>query len=686
MTENIPEILAPAGSFESLETALKCGADAVYIGGKYFSARGNAQNFSNEEIEKACRLCHLYNAKLYLAVNTIITDDETVSFCEYIKFTASAGTDAYIVQDWGALYLIKKCVPNAVIHASTQMTIHTPDGAEFAKSLGFSRVVPAREVSFSQINEICKHIPETEIFIHGALCMSVSGQCYMSAVIGTRSANRGVCGQACRLPFSSCGNKNFCALSLKDLSLLCYIQKLKQAGITSFKIEGRMKRPEYIAAAVTETKKALGGKTPDMKLLKNVFSRSGFTDGYFTGKRNEMFGIRTKNDVISARDVLPDIREYYRKQPLIYNLKFYISVKKNQPVYIKAYCTEYDLFAEVRGDIPQTALKKSIDLNYAEKQLSKLGGTVFIYNGISGDIDDNLTISASSLNTLRREAVQKIQEQIIKKNTPVYQITEYVPEINKNIYNPQKPKIYFQCVSIIQAKTAEPYADMLIIPLDECQKAAKSGINIGKICIAPPRFITDENKIKDKLKNLHELGIDNILCTNPAYIKIGKNLDFTLHGGFGLNAANSFSCRTLSDCGLSDITLSFELKLSQLKKINSPVPTGIIAYGKLPLMLTRNCPIKNETGCSKCKKFISDRTGRKFPVRCNSDYTEILNTDTLYLDNKEFSGFDFIIIMLNDENQNQVRYIAENFGSPDFKPVSPTKGLYYRGVSNETKN
>ncbi len=672
MIKNNIEILAPAGSFESLEAALRCGANAVYIGGKYFSARGNAQNFSDEEIVRACRLCHLYGAKLYIAVNTVISDCESENFCKYIKYTSSAGIDAYIVQDWGCIYLIKKCVPDSVIHASTQMTIHTPEGAEFARTLGFSRIVPSRELTAENTEEISRHIPETEIFVHGALCMSVSGQCYFSAMMGSRSANRGVCGQACRLPFSSCGMKNFCALSLKDLSLLNHIKEIQKCKVKSLKIEGRMKRPEYVASAVTETKKALCGQKPDMNTLKSIFSREGFTDGYFTGKRNHMFGTRIKDDVISARDLLPEIRKYYQKQPQLYSLEFEITVRQNYKTTLSAYCPDYNISETVTGGIPEKALKKPIDLNYVEKQLSKLGDTVFKYSGISGEIYENLSISASALNSLRREAVQKIQDRIIELNTPEYHITNYIPETVTKKPVIGKPEIRIQCLNASQAESAEPYADMLIIPLSECEKSVGLGIDKNKICIAPPRFTLNENKIISEIKILRNKGINHILCVNPAYIRIGKKLNMILHGGFGLNVTNSFSCRMLAECGLDDITLSFEMKLSQLRKISSPVPTGIIAYGKLPLMLVKNCPIKNETGCARCSKSITDRTGRCFPVRCSEEYAEIFNSDTLFLDEKEVSGFDFITVMLSEKNPE--------------KPVSPTKGLYYRGIINETKN
>ena len=361
------EILAPAGSMETLRAALRAGAQAVYIGGKRFSARSSAVNFSPDEIAEAAELCHRYGAKLDLAVNTVISDSEAAEFCEYIKTAARNGVDAFIVQDWGCAELIRRCVPDAVLHGSTQMSVHTAAGAAMLRKLGFARVVPARELDRETISRICATGIETEIFVHGALCMSVSGQCYMSAMMGSRSANRGCCGQACRLPFSAVGNKDRSALSLKDLSLLPCARELADMGVDSFKIEGRMKRPEYVASAVHELKAALEGGAPDMKLLRGVFSRSGFTDGYYKGKRQDMFGVREKDDVISAHELIPKIHELYRFERKAYTIDIHAVIKDGQPVSLTAVCG--DLSACTEGDIPEKAHSRPTDMAALEKQL-----------------------------------------------------------------------------------------------------------------------------------------------------------------------------------------------------------------------------------------------------------------------------------------------------------------------------
>ena len=422
-----PEILAPAGSMETLCAAIRSGADAVYAGGKRFSARSSASNFTDEELAEAVRLCHLYGAKLDLAVNTVISDDETNDFCTFIKYAASIGVDAFIVQDWGCAELIRKCVPDAVLHASTQMSVHTAAGARLLKALGYERVVPARELDKAVIEKICREDIEVEVFVHGALCMSVSGQCYMSAFIGSRSANRGCCGQACRLPFSAVKKRDRASLSLKDLSLIPRVQELASIGVDSLKIEGRMKRPEYAASAVHELSEALSGNSPDMQLLRGIFSRGGFTDGYFTGKRQDMFGVREKDDVTAARTLIPKIHELYRYERHVHPVDIHAEIHSGEPVRITASCG--GITAEISGEVPAQALNRPTDVETAVKQLSKLGDTVFFPGNITANVEHELFVPAGKLNELRRELMDKLAQLVTEQNTHKFTITDYVPEL-----------------------------------------------------------------------------------------------------------------------------------------------------------------------------------------------------------------------------------------------------------------
>ena len=571
------EILAPAGSIETLKTALRSGAGAVYVGGQHFSARNNAVNFSNEDLITAVRECHRYGAKIYLAVKTIISDGEAYDFCEYIKFTAQAGIDAYIVQDFGCAELIRKCVPEAVLHGSTQMSVHTAIGAEMLKELGWQRIVPARELERKTIEKITRTGIETEIFVHGALCMSVSGQCYMSAVMGSRSANRGCCGQACRLPFSATGNRNFSALSLKDLSLIPCMENLPE--VDSLKIEGRMKRPEYVASAVHELRKAIDGQKPDMNFLKGIFSRSGFTDGYFTGKRENMFGVREKEDVVSARELIPEVHKIYRYEPKIYDVNFQILIRKDIPVEITAECN--DITVKVTGDVPEKAVNRPVDREYLEKQLSRLGDTVYSMGNLSADIEDGLIVPAGKLNALRREVTGKLTELIISRNTPHKTVTGYTPVFPEKPAPVDNVKIRTFCTDIKQAKTAVNISGYVIL-----DSALSTSGNIlaelaeyrEKIILSPPRFIADEDKIISLLRDVREkYGFDRLMCHTPDCIAIGKKLGFRLHGNFSLNVFNSFSTGYLKKLGLEDCIVSPEAKLQQINNIRTDLPIGVLA-------------------------------------------------------------------------------------------------------------
>lgn len=677
MKHNHPEILAPAGSMETLTAALRTGADAVYVGGKRFSARSSAANFSIEELEQAVDLCHLYGAKLYLAVNTIISDDEAHEFCKYITETARIGVDAYIVQDWGCAELIRRCVPDAVLHASTQMSVHTSYGAAFLKKLGFSRVVPARELDKNTLKRICDTGIETEIFVHGALCMSVSGQCYMSAVMGSRSANRGCCGQACRLPFSAKGNKDHAALSLKDLSLIRNISELEEIGTDSLKIEGRMKRPEYVAAAVNAIRDVYDGNQPDMQLLRGIFSRGGFTNGYFTANRKDMFGVREKDDVVAAQTLIPKIHELYRYERKVRTIDFHAVVKSEEPLKITASCG--NLAVEASSECPEAAKNRPTDIEFLKKQLSKLGDTVYSLGEVTAEIEDGLAISAGRINELRRTLTEKMNALIISEERPKYTINSYIPQNIKaeDVFRDSLPLRAF-CRTAEQAIAAAELAEFVIIPHTLLNDSLLNGIEKSRIIVSPPRFISDEDKTFAELAVLRERGFTHLMCHTPDSIAMGKQLGFRLHGGFGLNIFNSFSAEQMNLLGLEDILFSFEAKTQQINAVSADIPIGAVLYGRLPLMLTRNCPIKNEVGCGKCTRSLTDRTGRKLPVSCSGEYVEILNPDVLYeLDRTDkFASLSFGAVLLHEENAQQTINALRGI-RPD---CGVTHGLYQRGI------
>lgn len=403
------EILAPCGSPETLEAALNSGADAVYLGLSSFSARRNAANFTFDEFADSVRTAHRQGTRVYVTLNTLVFDDELPELKKAILRIAEAKADGVIVQDFGVVRLIKELAPSLRLHASTQMTVTSASGAEFALKRGFSRVVLPRELSLEEINAITSRVDiETEVFVHGALCVCLSGQCLLSAIMGGRSGNRGLCAQPCRLNYRS-GERDY-ALSLKDLSLIERLGDLEEAGVTSAKIEGRMKRPEYVAAAVQSCRKVLNGEKADMELLRTVFSRSGFTESYFDGTMSNMQGIRQKEDSEGLSQALSSIRQLYREPYKRYVIDFEVNVKAGCPVSCTAFC---DSFTEtVTGDVPQKAINRSTTEEDIINRMGKLGGTVFKAGKISVNTESGLSVSAAALNELRRRAVDGISERL----------------------------------------------------------------------------------------------------------------------------------------------------------------------------------------------------------------------------------------------------------------------------------
>lgn len=662
------EILAPAGSMESLIAGVRSGANAVYLGGKMFNARRNAGNFDNEELKNAVEYCHKRGVKVYLTLNILVSDNEMKSAYDTVKYALGVGVDAFIIQDIGAAKMIREHFPQARLHGSTQMSIMTPSGAEYAKELGFSRIVLPREMSLEEIKEIRNSTDlELEIFVHGALCMSVSGQCYLSSMLGSRSGNRGLCAQPCRLPFTAKGDKNECALSLKDLSLIEHLEELD--GVISLKIEGRMKRPEYVSAAVTAVKKAIAGTYTgaDSFNLRSVFSRSGFTDGYLTASRGKaMFGTRQKEDVVSANDVLKAISHNYDNENPLLPMDMHFVCKKDLPCTLTASALGKTI--TVTGDIPEIAINKPMTAEGLEQRLSKLGGTQFFAANVCVELDDGLIIPVSKINELRRKAVEQI---------------EILPEITVDS-KPYEQKTYEQKNSVpyltASFRSAEQIPDRhpfehVFIPLDS---SLEDFVDNRAGVVLPRGLFGIENEVKSRLEKLKKAGVTKALCGNIGSYQLAKKMGLEVFGDFGLNIYNSESAQQIDNP-----ILSFELTMEQANRINAK-NTGVIVYGHIPLMLTRNCPIKSSIGCYACNMQgrLTDRKGYEFPVIC-SDYpcVELLNPIPIYmLDRMHEIKTDFVHFYFSTETREEVETIIEMHKKgikPDFKY---TRGLYQRGT------
>lgn len=663
------EILAPAGSRESLVAGVRCGANAVYLGGKALNARRNAGNFNNEELKEAVAYCHARGVKVYLAVNTLCKNSELAEAYGLIKFALSCGVDAFIVQDIGVIKMIRECFPTARIHASTQMSVMTPEGFKALSDMGVARAVLPREMTADEIAEIRRSTDmELEIFVHGALCMSVSGQCALSAMIGQRSGNRGLCAQPCRLSFSADSSGSF-DLSLKDLSLINRLKEIDALGAVSLKIEGRMKRPEYVAAAVTAVKKAINGaySPADEKNLRSIFSRSGFTQGYFDNKMNaSMFGVRQKEDVIAAKPVLKELSHLYDNENPLVPMDIEFECLQGKPVVLRASALEKTV--EVIGELPEIALNKPITEESLRERLSKLGGTQFYANRVKIILGDGLIIAASKINALRREAAEKLSA--VEERKPLCLPMPVIAPRNEI----GAPYFTARFSSAEQIPDRHPFK-RVFIPI---WSSAEDFVDNSAGVELPRGLFGRERELTERLETLRKIGVKNALCGNIGSYRLAEKMGFKAFGDFGLNIFNSLSAREINSP-----VLSFELTLEEANRINAK-DTGLIAYGRLPLMLARNCPVKNNIGCEKCEKrgALTDRKGARFPVVC-SPYpcVEVLNSVPLYMaDRLDEIKTDFAHFYFTNESKARVEKIVSLYENKKKADFDYTRGLYYRGV------
>ncbi len=676
----IYEILAPAGAYEQLRAAVICGADAVYLGAGNFNARRNAQNFTNENLKEAVKFCHLRKVKVYVTLNTLVFDKELPDLYETVKNIAESGADAVIVQDFATVKAVKEVCPELPIHASTQMAVHNVSGALYLQYMGFSRIVLARELSLKEIRKIRESVTaELEVFVHGAHCMSTSGNCYLSAMLGERSGNRGLCAQGCRLNWKNNHGREY-ALSLKDMSYLDSINELADMGVNSFKIEGRMKRPEYVAASVSSLRKALDGKLYEKEILRSVFSRNGFTDGYLKENRDiTMFGYRGKEDVTSAQNVLKNLENLYKEDIRPLGVRMTLTLTKNKPAHLDL-CSE-GKSVTILGDTPEMPRNASLPKEIAERNLSKLGNTSFYAENIEFSNEDELTLSASSLNALRREGIKKLEE-LITENTR--KINDVTPEKISPYYPLQRAKTRVRFEKFSQYTEIFNNAEFIILPVDEILKNETEATKISHRIIAElPELIYphDEEKIKEKLKLLKSMGITHGSTGNIGGIAILKDTDFTIHGAHGLNITNTNAIEFYKSQGLKDAVISFEVTEKIIKNLGSDIQRGIYFYGHLPLMLMRACPQKSESGCVNCKgkSYLTDRMGIKFPLLCrDKKYSVLHNSVPLYVGDKKITSVDFGILYFTTETPEECARIYESFSNKENIPGLKTNGLFYR--------
>lgn len=680
------EVLAPAGSMEALEAAVRCGADAVYLGQKNFSARKNSQNFDEQALHEAVAYAHRCGAKIHQALNILVFDHELDDLKNCIRAACDAGVDALIVQDWGVAATVRKFCPDMPLHASTQMAIHSPAGVRMAEELGFCRVVLARELTEEEIRAIVRSTKlETEIFVHGAHCMSISGQCYMSAAIGGNSGNRGQCAQPCRLPFSAgCPGKSAVGeqvLSLKDMSLVERLPDIERMGVTSVKIEGRMKRPEYVAAAVTACRTALDGKSPDMDTLKAVFSRSGFTSGYFDGRRTvEMFGARTKADVQAGEEVFSGLRQLYHKQTSLVPVNMFFTARAGEPMSLVLSDGEHTVSAS--GEVPQTAGNRPATAGSVKQNLGKLGGTPYYLDGFRAELDDGLLLRASSLNGLRRDTCALL-DAARKGNYRPFLDTS-MPDMPPH---PRSARLesWGQFRTVLQLTPASAaMLDRVILPAEEVDALEKLPCEKEKLLPALRRFTFSEERIPTLLVRLKAKGYTEIYCDSIAHLSLCLEAGLAPVGGIFLNLANSRALAEAERLGLRGAVVSPEGKLNWLTRLRGEMPLGIFAYGRLTLMALRNCPVRVQIGCKACggNGFLTDRTKTTFPVRCDGAVSYVYNSLPTSMTDKKDSlrFFDFALLSFTVEDAGEVEQILRHWITGDAVDGPATRGLYNRGV------
>ena len=692
------EILSPAGSPEALRAAVCAGADAVYLGFGQFNARRGARNFSQDEFASAVSYCHLRGVRVYLTLNTLCSDRELPAAVDCAVQASKLGIDAVLVQDLGLVRALRQCAPDLPLHASTQMTLHSLDGVRQAADLGITRAVLARELSRQDIAYICERSPiEIEVFVHGALCMCYSGQCFLSSVIGGRSGNRGMCAQPCRLPYGWGDLADGHPLSLKDMSLAGHLKELQEMGVASAKIEGRMKRPEYVYIATKVYADALReGREPtadELQQLEQAFSRQGFTDGYYMGQKGpDMFGVREEAPK-PPRELFSNAKAAYsRGEGRLIPVKFYAMIRAGEPIQVGVEDREGRV-ATAAGRVPEPARRRATTQEEVEAQLAKTGGTPFEAAGMRTLVEDGLAIPLSALNGLRRQVLDDLSQQrtVLPKRRhngyktgARYENYRGTPDIYVTLRH--AGQLTFELTKARPALITLPVEEIAAHP-DDVTAAITRGVPVAaelpRIC-----FDRELDGLRAQLEACKEAGVTDVYVGNLGLVPLCKGLGFNLRGDFGLQVFNSQGAKEYKRLGFRSLTASFELKLAQIRDLGKAVDTEIIAYGRLPLMITENCAIKNQSGKCTCANVtqLIDRKGVRFPVeRAYGCRNELLNANKIFLADKaadwKSAGLRAIRLLFTTENGVECTQVLEAYrGKGAYKPNNYTRGLYYRDV------
>jgi len=687
------EILAPVGNEEMLRAAVFSGADAVYLGFSGFNARTSANNFNADTLKDAVAFCHARGVAVHVALNTTVYGGELPALEQAIRAVAASGADAVICQDLAVATLIGKIAPQLPRHGSTQMSVHSLQGALELKELGFTRVVLARELSMPEVEHITKHCGiETECFVHGALCMCVSGQCYMSAFLGGRSGNRGSCAGPCRLPFEANALPEgkpgrLHHLSLKDNSVIDKLDKLQALGVASAKIEGRLRTPEYVAAAVSACLAGREGRAYDRDLLKNAFSRSGFTSGYLDGKIDgTMFGVRSEADAEQTKKTLPMLRELYRRERSRVPVKMKLEIEEGGE---KLTVTDADgSKAFAYGDAePQPA--RTDPTESLHRSLSKTGGTPFAVEDqdITVEMDGGpWFIPGGAVNELRREAL----DALLKKREvlrPWPTTEEHVPALPLRTLPPHRTlRARFESWEQVPERALDGI-EYLILPIAQADRVPREWR--AKTLLELPRVMFGklEEDTARRIAATQDAGFAGYEVSNIAHLRLCRGLPMS--GSFGLNITNQLAAQFYADNGLGSMLILPEVKDSDISTIapthnGRPVPTGVLVYGHMPLMVTRACPLQNIHDCAHCDKtgVLTDRKAKKFPVRCGLGVRTIYNPVPIYMGDKPGAlTVDYGVAYFTLESREEAAKILEMIRTHAPFEGDFTRGLYFKGTN-----
>ncbi|MCI2047434.1 MAG: U32 family peptidase [Faecalibacterium sp.] len=683
------EILAPVGSEEMLKAAVFSGADAVYLGFDGMNARTGAGNFDAATLPKAVAFCHARGVRVHVAMNTTLYGHELAGAAEAVAAVAASGADAVICQDLAVAKLCREIAPELPRHGSTQMSVHTLAGALQLAEMGYTRVILARELSMAEIEHITKHCGiETEVFVHGALCMSMSGQCYLSAFLGGRSGNRGSCAGPCRLPFDAGqvpegqpGRRHH--LSLKDNSVIDRLAELQALGVASAKIEGRLRTPEYVAAAVDACLAARAARAYDRELLRRAFSRSGFTSGWFDGKIDgTMFGTRSEADADETKKTLPALRELYRRERSCVPVTMQLDL---EPEGEKLSVTDTDGNKAIAyGEtVPQPAQKDPTEAY--QRSLCKTGGTPFTVASVKVTAGAESFVPGGVINEMRRAALESLLEKREAARpwaVKPFALPEYPPRTAPAV---QTLRARFAAWEQVPEEELQGL-EYLILPIAQADNIPPEWR--AKTILELPRamFGTLEEDMARRIETVQDKGFAGFSADNIAHFRLAKGQP--IFGGFGLNVTNPMAAEEYVRLGAKSILILPEVKDTDISCIapaagGRPVPTGAFFYGHMPLMLTRACPLQNVHDCAHCTRqgLLTDRKAKKLAVRCGLGVRTIYNPVPIYMGDKpDALAVDFGLAYFSLETKEEAAHVLQLLRAHAPFDGEFTRGLYFKGT------